>query len=53
MQKHEAYFDNIWGSWRLPLLGLVLMLLLGALMLFKKPNPNYVPPVPEEEVQGR
>ena len=25
MQKHEAYFDNIWGSWRLPLLGLVLM----------------------------
>jgi hypothetical protein len=25
-------------------------LLLGALMLFRKPNPNYVPPVQEEEV---
>ncbi len=51
MQKHEAYFDNIWGGWRLPMLGLALMLMLGALMLFKKPNPNYVPPVPEEEVR--
>jgi hypothetical protein len=50
MQKHEAYFDNIWGSWRLPMLGLALMVLLGALMLFRKPNPNYVPPVQEEEV---
>ncbi|NUO01876.1 MAG: hypothetical protein HUU01_14830 [Saprospiraceae bacterium] len=51
MQKHEAYFSNIWGGWRLPLLGLSLMLLLGALMLFRKPNPNYVPPAQEEEVR--
>jgi len=51
MKKHEAYFENIWGGWRLPLLGLVLMGLLGALMLFRGADPNYVPPVPTEEVR--
>ncbi len=51
MQKHEAYFDNIWGGWRLPLLGLLLMLAIGAVMLLKKPNPNYMQPVPEEQVR--
>jgi len=51
MPKHEAYFTNIWGGWRLPLLGLVMILAIAALMLFKKPDPNYVWPPKEEQTQ--